>query len=270
MKHLFRLFFSSFSIELKQKLTYRLDTAIDLLVTLLARSAVGYFIWSAIFAGNNATSIGGMRLPDIVIYYLLAALVDSLVSLRIGFIAEDIYLGKLTKYLIIPLPFSLFKLASALAENIAPFFQVALVYLVVLLVYSDTLSAPLSLSTGVLGILSCLSAFILSFSIHCAIEFWGFWMDKVWSLIVMFNLTAQFLGGLLLPIEAFPEMLQPALKVLPFYYMVGFPTSVLMGRTTGAEVLLGLVISLSWTLITSLLASQIWKRGIVRYGAVGI
>lgn len=265
-----RMFLSSLSVELRQKLTYRLDLLVELAVTLFARAFIGFLIWSAIFEQNNLTNLNGLTLSDLMAYYLLAALVDSFTSLRLGFIADEIYAGRLTKFLLMPLPFGLFKFAAAIAENLVPLLQIVLIYCIIWPIYGAELTTPLGLSSLIAGLIACAGAFALNFVLHMTIELCCFWVDKVWSLLVMMHMTSQFLGGLLLPMEAFPAEAQAILKLLPFYYMVGFPVNALMGRLSAPELISGIVISLCWSLAIALMAKRVWRRGIVHYGAVGI
>jgi ABC-2 type transport system permease protein len=270
MVHYTRMFLSSLSVEIRQKLTYRFDLLLELAVTLFARAFLGFLIWSAIFEQNNLTELNGLSLSDLMVYYLLAALVDSFTSFRMGFIADEVYAGRLTKFLIIPMPFGLFKFAAAIAENLVPLIQIVLVYCIVWPILGAELSTPLEASSLLIGLGACCCAFLLNFALHMTIELCSFWVDKVWSLLIMVHLTAQFLGGLLLPLEAFPSWAQATLKLLPFYYLVGFPVNALMGRLTTTDYLSGIAIALCWALTIAFVARSVWRRGIVQYGAVGI
>ena len=64
-------------------------------------------------------------------------------------------------------------------------------------------------------------------------------------------------------------LMQIAARVLPFYYMVGFPVEVLTGHLNIADLLSGFAIQAAWTIIAIFLYRRLWRAGLRRYAAVG-
>jgi ABC-2 type transport system permease protein len=55
----------------------------------------------------------------------------------------------------------------------------------------------------------------------------------------------------------------------PFPYQLYFPVNVYLERTTGAELVAGLLIQASWVVAAYALTRFVWSRGIRHYEAVG-
>ena len=54
------------------------------------------------------------------------------------------------------------------------------------------------------------------------------------------------LGGVVIPVELFPETVQRVLAWTPFPYVLDFPVRVMIGRIEGIEMLAGFAIQLFW------------------------
>jgi ABC-2 type transport system permease protein len=77
------------------------------------------------------------------------------------------------------------------------------------------------------------------------------------------------LSGVVAPIGLLPPLMQIAARLLPFYYMVGFPVEVLTGHMSTADLLSGFVIQAVWMIAAIVLYRRLWRAGLRRYAAVG-
>jgi ABC-2 type transport system permease protein len=58
-------------------------------------------------------------------------------------------------------------------------------------------------------------------------------------------------------------------RVLPFWYMVGFPVEALTGRLSSAQLWSGFAVQAGWLALALLLSRLVWVQGTKRYTAVG-
>lgn len=56
---------------------------------------------------------------------------------------------------------------------------------------------------------------------------------------------------------------------VPFRWGFFFPIEALIGPISGAALAVGLAMQLGWLAVIVLILRAVWRRGVVRYGAVG-
>jgi ABC-type uncharacterized transport system permease subunit len=133
-----RLFISVFSLEARKLMSYRADFWINAVIGLRGpvRRDV-WFLWQALYRESGQSTIRGWTFPMMILYYVLAILVGKLVrgSDHLGDIAQDIYDGGLTRYIIYPTGYFSFKYAQHLGNVVPAMVQLVLftaLYLVLL------------------------------------------------------------------------------------------------------------------------------------------
>ena len=105
-----RLALQVVSIELRRTFTYRFEFWFRFLGTLFANITLAYFLWKAIFAQTGAAEIEGYTFPAMVLYYVLVPLVINVTRTQeSGSIGGEIYTGTLTRYLVFPMSFFVYK-----------------------------------------------------------------------------------------------------------------------------------------------------------------
>lgn len=157
---------------------------------------------------------------------------------------------------------------------------------------ADNISAkavtmPLMLGVGVLlavifkpawspqpwALMAAIPALILGFLLRFLLEWTlaqaAFWTTRVSAINQSYFVLMLFLSGQVAPLSLFPRILQIAGTVLPFRWMLGFPTELLLGRLSPAEALSGLGMQVVWLVLAFLLMRIAWRAGIRLYSAVG-
>ena len=97
----------------------------------------------------------------------------------------------------------------------------------------------------------------------------AFWVLEVSTFIFILFAFEYLASGHLFPLDILPPGLERALYFTPFPYQLYFPVSIYMGKTTGMELIRGLLIQGLWVVAAYLVARFAWRRGIRRYSAVG-
>lgn len=257
------------SLEIRRVLTYRLDFWVNLVCALFARAGIAYFVWSEIFALRNVETIGGYDFTGMMMYYVIAALIYEVNQLDLGFFSNDIYDGSLTRYLVYPLSFLGYKYVLCFARALVHLVQVG----IALALFALLIGIPPSLNISLLsisgGIIAALIASYLTFVMFACLDLVSFWADKVWSLGVMLQITCQLFGGVYFPISIFPEQFQGLVASLPFYFVVAFPVKVFFGEVSMSEFFMSALLAVFWAALFTKLVYFIWRRGTLRYTAVG-
>jgi len=66
-------------------------------------------------------------------------------------------------------------------------------------------------------------AFVIDFLGNFMIGLGAFWLEDTSGLVLIYSRVSMILGGMLIPIELFPDQMQPILRVLPFASIVYGP-----------------------------------------------
>lgn len=259
------------SIELRRAFTYRFEFWFKFLGTLFANVGLAYFLWEAIYAQTGVREIEGYTFPAMVLYYVLVPLTQNLTrGHEPHSVSTEIYSGTLTRYLIFPMPFFLYKYAANVASILVAIVQMALVLVVYALVAGIPPEVALSPQSMALGLVAAVVASLLNFYLVTTIEMVTFWADHIWSLNVMLMFVIRLFGGSMLPLALFPQAVQQVLPYTPFPYLVSFPILTFMGRVSLQDWVQGMGILMLWIVVSGLVHRLVWRRGIHQYSGVGI
>jgi ABC-2 type transport system permease protein len=265
-----RIFWSIAGVEARKRMSYRVDFWINSLVGFLAELGVAWFIVLAMFSGTERP--GGFSRDGMLLYYVAIILVARVVrsSDLEWAIADDIYQGSLSRYLLYPVPYAFVKYATQIGGLAPMLVQFVLFGAWVPFVLGVPEGTQVTPATALMCAGSVVVANALHFMVTYPIQLVAFWADNCWSLLVAHRLVAMLLGGILLPLSLFPAWSQPFLALLPFKYMFAFPVDVLLGRVTPAGYAAGMAVALAWCAVSAALAAVVWRRGTLQYTGVGI
>ena len=270
-----RLFGHVFTIETRKLLSYRVDFWISALATFLVQLTIAYYLWLAVFSARGVEEIGGYSMQDMVVYYVLVALLGRLVrgEERAMGVSTDIYEGSLSRYLVYPSSYFGFKYAEHLGQLLPSILQLVIFGgLAWALMPPGTPAADggagaarIAMTVGAIA-----AANLLHFLISFPLQSVAFWADNVWSLSVMLRLTSGLLGGALIPLDLFPAGATRVLEWLPFASLFWLPVATLNGRIDAWQWLLSMGVTLAWCGVFALVSRAVWRRGLRTYTGVGM
>jgi ABC-2 type transport system permease protein len=223
------------------------------------------FVWSTAAGGET---LAGMNRGQFVAYYLILILVNQVTYSQTNWTLGDVIrMGTISAWLLRPLPALFHVLSSELAGKV--------VYMVFVVPVGALLALLLrpELQAGLGQVL----AFLLALGMAWALRFtWGlwlallaFWASRADGLLAVQDTLVFLLAGVVAPVSLLPEGLAAAARLLPFYYMVGFPVEALTGGAAGPDLLRGFAVQAAWLALAALLSRAAWVQGIKHYSAVG-
>ena len=266
------LFTRVVSLEARKQMSYRVDFWINAVMGFVAELTIAYYLWAAIFQARGTDRIGGFTFEGMVLYYVAAILLAKLVrgQEKDLTIARDIYEGSLTRYLIYPCSYILFKYAEHVGSLVPALLQTLVFGGVALFWLKSPEDVRINGQSVVMALTLVAVANVLAFLMRFPIQGVAFWADNVWSLNVMLRLATELLGGLLLPLSLFPPAAQGFLAWLPFPYFFYVPVQTLFGRVSLEEWLTALSVMGVWCLVIGAVGALVWRRGHRVYTGVGI
>jgi ABC-2 type transport system permease protein len=91
----------------------------------------------------------------------------------------------------------------------------------------------------------------------------AFWVEEVIGLYLLFDRLKWILGGMLIPIEVYPEAARRVVEYLPFRYMIGGPAHLFV-KFTWTEAWSLLANQLVWMVVFGLICHGIYWLGVRR------
>lgn len=236
----------------------------------LGRSTVMLLVYLAMFESTGEASIRGYTLRDLVGYLVWTAVILKLLTdERTLDVAEQIFDGYITKYLVMPVGFFALMLGKAICFTLTQSIS-ALAFWVLgallLPAYWPWPESPGALAQA--AVLIALGAYCF-FLAHLILNYLAFWMDVVWSLLSMFRFVSMFVAGIHFPIAFVPDGVHAVLRCLFPYWVVYGPTELLLGRMDTADFLEGLLVLCVSVLVLQVFARFAFRRGTLRYAGAG-
>jgi ABC-2 type transport system permease protein len=178
-------------------------------------------LWTVTYAETGAAQLGGLTLAQ-MLWYLAMTEAITLSAPRVSEeVDQDVRTGSLAVQLIRPLSYPLYRLGTTLGERLVRFALNASIGAAIVLFFVG----PIAFSAQGLALfaLSLPFAFVLDFLGLFLIGLAAFWLEDTGGLRLIYSRVTMVLGGMLLPLELFPEALQPLLRALPFASIIYGP-----------------------------------------------
>lgn len=267
-----RKYATVFQVCLAERLAYRVDFFVTTLLRFLPILTIT-FLWTAIFAGSDASRIAGFTRDEIVAYNLLVFIsraFSSMPGLSIG-IAADIREGNIKKYLTQPIDMLAFLLTMRVAHKLVYYLTALFPYAIVLFLCRSFFGGWPSSGVFLAFLLSLMGAFLIGFLFESLIGLTGFWILEVTSLTYITMSFLFVLSGHMFPLDLLPGPAAEAVKWLPFQYLAYFPAKLFLHGDlwTTEHLLFEMTRMVGSVLVLALVTKAVHGAGLRRYSAFG-
>ena len=204
-------------------------------------------------------------------YYLLVAVTMSFLIVHIDedVAFHDIKEGVLSKYLLRPFSYFIFKFMEELPWRLAQGFFALLVFIVFALFFHISfpfVSNPLEIGSA---IIICVLALCISYTLKMILGLTALWTTDYWGTLSINEVALLVFGGIVMPFTFYPDLLAKIAYTLPLAYIIYFPVVALQGKLSWVEIVRVITTQIIWVGLLYGLFQIIWKRGIKRFTAVG-
>ena len=256
--------------ELRKLSVFRTGFVVRELLRGLAAPLVMIFVYRAIFAGG-VRSLGGYALDELVSYLILVALFSKLVFHRDGLdLAEQIFEGYVTKYLVMPFDYFTLCLGRWVQFAVVELALVAGLSAALALALPDLWPEP----AGPVPAAGALTLVLLGgycfFLTYFIVNALAFWLDVVWTLLVMVAFVGAFAGGTLIPVSVMPAALRKVFEWGFPYWTLSAPAELWLGRLPAEAIGRGLAVLVTSAVGLELVRRGLWRRGLARYTGSGM
>ncbi len=260
-----------FNVGIQNTLAYRLNFFFRAAFNLIPLAAT-IFLWRTIYAGKaEGSSIAGYELAQMISYYLTVSIVDTLTAVNEDDwqIVAEIRDGQISQFLLKPMNYLSYRLVLFGAGRFVYLLTAVIPLGGFIFLYRDSFQLPTEAITYLWFAVSLVLTALLQFFVSYTMALLAFWILEIDTLIFMLFAIEYVAGGHLFPLDLLPTGLTALLIYTPFPYLLYFPASIFLGRTTATLLTTGLLIQAFWVLIAFLIAQWVWKQGIKKYEAVG-
>ena len=231
------------------------------------------FLWSAVFRGSGKTEIAGYRYADMIGYYVLIMIARAFSSMP-GLsraIALDIRDGLLNKFLLRPVDYVTWMLATRVAHKLVYFLMAGVPFALVicLLRYHGYFPAWPGAATFAAFAASLLMGFLIGYLLNVLMGLLAFWMLEVTSFLFLLTMFEYFCSGHMIPLDLLPEVVRNLCYALPFQHEAYVPVAIFLGRIPLDQAAPTLFMQATWILILLTLVRCAFLLGLRRYTAVG-
>ncbi|MGH2510793.1 MAG: ABC transporter permease, partial [Ktedonobacteraceae bacterium] len=183
-------------------------------------------LWKTTFAQHDSPLLAGFTANDMVWYVAAAEVIATSMPALTRRIDQEVRSGELAYLLGRPCSYILYNYAHYLGERIVRLVLNALIAGLVALVF---VGPPHFVWQGVVAWpLAVFFAISIEFACYFAIGLLAFWTENTQSFTFVFSRLALVLGGVLAPIEVFPQPLRSIAQALPFSSILYGPARTLV------------------------------------------
>jgi len=266
MMVLFRLYIQQFKTTLASMFQYRASLVIWMIGQVL-EPLVYLIVWSTI-SRSSGGNLGSYTTNDFATYFIVLMLVNQFTYTWIMYEFEyRVREGLFSFALLKPVHPIHSDVADNIMSKVITFPIMTVIAIVLALAFQASLTiVPWMIIVFIPGLLL---AFSLRFLLEWTLAQAAFWTTRVGAINQIYFFLLLFLSGQIAPLALLPHQIQIAAKILPFYWTIGFPTELLLGRLTLAEALVGTGAQIAWLLVSIVLLRMVWRSGVRVYSAVG-
>jgi ABC-2 type transport system permease protein len=224
-------------------------------------------VWRAVAAESGGTA-GGYTPGAFAGYFLVLLIVREMTYTWIPYDFPDhVRLGNLAPMLLRPLH----PLVSVGVRMAAYRAQSTLMILPAAAVLFWLFDASVDSSAAAIVIAACLLPLAALLRTFCdsLLALTSMWLVRIDGLRGAYYLLLLFAGGQFAPLGVLPHALQLVAKALPFYWMLGYPVELAVGRAPVGDAWIGALVMAGWTLAAWVALQPTWRAGARAYEAVG-
>jgi ABC-2 type transport system permease protein len=260
------LYVQQFKTTLASQLQYRASIVIWLIGHVL-EPLIYLVVWSVVSTSTGG-SVGGFTQGDFAAYFILLMLVNHVTYTWIIYEYEyRVHHGSLSFALLRPVHPIHSDIADNVSSKVITLPGMLLTALGLALLFRPTFHfLPWALVAMVPAVML---AFLLRFLVEWTLALAAFWTTRVSAINQMYFVALLFLSGQIAPLSLLPHPLHVVANILPFYWVIGFPVELLLGRLTPTQVWTGLAAQAVWLALSLVLVRLVWRAGVRVYGAVG-
>lgn len=177
-------------------------------------------LWQTTYIIAGTASINGLTFSNMMWYLMMAETIELGRPRTNRIISEQVKNGEVAYILSKPYNFVLYHFSFGLGDGLM---RIVINILVGILVTWLLAGPPPSLLGWGMALITMVGAWILHFCMMALIGLAAFVVEETNSFELIYQKFVFVLGGMMLPLDLFPQWLQEIVRLLPFPYMMYAP-----------------------------------------------
>jgi ABC-type uncharacterized transport system permease subunit len=250
-------YISMIAIGIKDELAYKLDYTISLFFKFI-NVLFMILIWSAIYLGTGVSSIRGLSLPNIYVYFFVIYALRGVANMDLPEVIEDdIQDGTIATAYTRPLRYPIQVFMRGAARDILAMLFITIPFFVIAVLISHV---TLTFSTVLLLLAEILIGYVLVNLIGFLIGMTAVKLVNIGSLESITWSTLLLLGGGIVPLNMMPPVVQHILYLSPFAIMLYIPATTFLGTVSQRIITTNILASLAWAALLIVIAFIAWGK----------
>jgi ABC-2 type transport system permease protein len=238
----FAKYWSIFQITLINSLAYP-GELIGRSLMIIPFMWIFYQLWKVTFSAAGADVIGGLTLRDTLWYLMLAETIELGRPPLARTMSESVRDGSIAYILNKPYDFLLYQFSTSMGETI--------------------FRAMVNALFGSITVWFLVGAWTLHFCINAMIGLSAFVVEDVSAFTWIYQKLSFVFGGMLIPLDFYPDWLQVIARSLPFASAIYAPARLFV--TPSLELFINVMsLQLMWILVLSILLVLAYRRGLTQ------
>jgi ABC-2 type transport system permease protein len=183
-------------------------------------------LWKTTFGSRGVKTLSGFSIADLIWYLIVAEAIALSLPTLTRTIDQEVRSGQLAYLLGRPCNYVLYHFAQYLGERLVRFIMNMLVGIVLAFIL---VGLPRVTWMGIVALpLVTFLALCIDFTAYMTIGLLAFWTENTDSFSLIFSRLTLVLGGVLAPLEIFPQPLRSIAQALPFSAILYGPSRTLV------------------------------------------
>lgn len=257
--------------ELRKQLAFRAGFLVREVFRNIGRPLVMIAVFWAIFRQDGVERVGTYKFDELARYMILVAVLQRLMfNERTLDLADQIFNGTLTKYMVMPVEVGRLFLARFVEHVALQSVIAAGLWIAGALIVPSFWPFPVHPIAALEAVVLVVGASYAYYQTVYLFQLFAFWLDVVWTLMVMARFIVVFFAGVLVPVTIMPELVARSFRALYPYWLVTGPIEIWIGKQGTHDFLVGLAIVAAWILVLHGAIAFTWRRGMRRYSGSGM
>lgn len=223
-------------------------------------------LWKTTYSWEGAAEISGFTIRQ-MIWYLAMSESMAMGMPRIGAtIDEEVKSGSLAYSLNKPYRYALFHYSGYMAEAVLRFaLSLAIAGTVTWIAVGPPAFTLVSFLAGMLGVLV---GFSMDYAVQFGLGLLAFWTEDTWAFRFLYQRLVMIFGGMMLPLDVFPEVLRKIASAMPTSLIIYGPVKTFISFSLSDWISM-LIRQGLWLAACSLVVTAVYRLGVKRVNVQG-
>lgn len=224
-------------------------------------------IWTVIF-NSNQNAFNYTQNSMITYIFLVSFLQSMIIASALNGLAQRVYSGEISNHLLKPINIFGYFVVEELADKLKNIGFLTFEIIILYFIFNPIIVLP-NLPVFLIFTTWSILGLILNFLISLIFGSLGFWSPDTWGPRFLFFMIINFTAGKLFPLDILPNVIQKVLYLTPFPYLSFIQIQLFLQRLSTQEIFNHSIVLLFWIVLTGILVSLLWKKGLKTYESSG-